>query len=219
MKCIHVFKLSKDFKKLKFGKIVSVLVNNNNNYYYSWFMVSLCELSYGCNWELAKHLISLSCTQQHVTLRFLLCFITSCLHCQLETCSINMKQLYQVIIRPCCMLLFFHSPEVQQTWWHSVFPLLDSKPLHQGQQAVNQQKNSNDQTLSCLTQSHYWRTEKGSNLFPQTLHSSWNTACWIIFLLFNPPAISSKSIADLLTMRNSSHHQLVLDSGGVRVGM
>ena len=31
----------------------------------------------------------------------------------------------------------------------------------------------------------------------QTLHSSWNTACWIILLLFKPPAMSSKSIADL----------------------
>lgn len=30
-----------------------------------------------------------------------------------------------------------------------------------------------------------------------TLHSSWKTACWIILLLFKPPAMSSKSIADL----------------------
>lgn len=79
MKCIHVFKLSKDLKKLKFGKIMSVLVNNDN-YYYSRFVVSLCKLSYGCNWELARHSISLSCTQQHVTLTLLLCFITSCTH-------------------------------------------------------------------------------------------------------------------------------------------
>ena len=79
MKCIHVFKLSKDLKKLKFGKIMSVLVNNDN-YYYSWFMVSLCKLSYGSNWELAKHSIIISCTQQNVTLTLLLCFITSCTH-------------------------------------------------------------------------------------------------------------------------------------------
>ena len=56
-------------------------------------MVSLCKLSYGCNWQLAKHLISLNFTQQDVTLRYLLRFITSCLYWQLETCSINMKQL------------------------------------------------------------------------------------------------------------------------------
>lgn len=185
-------------------------------------MVSLCKLSYGCNWQLAKHLISLNFTQQDVTLRYLLCFITSCLYWQLETCSINMKQLSKSTrlssdLAACCC---FSTPLKSNKHDDILFSLCWIPSLNtRVNKLCNDNKNSNDQTLSYLTQSHYWRTEKGSNLFPQTLHSSWNTACWIIFLLFNPPAISSKSMADLLTIRNSSHHQLVLDSGGVRVGM